>query len=531
MVQIMNKTSLTAILCDDEAAILEELRAAIPWDSLGVEIVACASNGQEALSAILKHRPNIAIIDIRMPSLSGVEVIAQTRAAVIPTDFIILSGYDDFHYAKEAIQYGAKAYLLKPLNISELYEALYRIFDERSQLPANRASRSFRNELTLNFFHRLLDGKILEQSELSFMLRHANLPLSDSSCYIMALQFDRNRNDTPLADIKACLEGEFAQEHCVFIPYNQGSLVGIFNETGVVPLQLAERTLYSLRAGALPLPLIGIGDPVPSLMNCHYSYNRALAAATYRLYGDENRVFTYNIICTVPPTLRPTDIDPQPLLLAIIHNDVSMISRYCQDLIKQILYVPMPPPNYVLSLCYTLFSKVEQGISASLHGGITDIINPKELYALKTIGEIQKWLVQSFSQLAGYITAVHGFGTPKLQGAEHAQIEEDSIILAAKKYIRDHITEDLKLEDIAREVHLSPAYFAIYFKNKSGVNLRDHILNEKMEFARRELLDPDFPVTEVAFKIGYRDYRSFSRAFKKIHGMTPSDFQAKFKQS
>ena len=72
-------------------------------------------------------------------------------------------------------------------------------------------------------------------------------------------------------------------------------------------------------------------------------------------------------------------------------------------------------------------------------------------------------------------------------------------------------------------------YFVIYFKNKTNVNLRDYLLTEKMEYARRVLMNPSASISDVAYDVGYGDYRSFSRAFKNVHGITPSDFQAKYR--
>ncbi|MDE6220283.1 MAG: response regulator, partial [Lachnospiraceae bacterium] len=112
-------TYFTAILADDEISILRELENAVDWAELGIQLVRLATNGQDALSAILEFRPDFAIIDIKMPDLDGIEVIQKTRKLGILTDFIILSGYDSFSYAKDAIRYGAKAYLLKPLDSSE----------------------------------------------------------------------------------------------------------------------------------------------------------------------------------------------------------------------------------------------------------------------------------------------------------------------------------------------------------------------------------------------------------------------------
>ena len=88
--------------------------------------------------------------------------------------------------------------------------------------------------------------------------------------------------------------------------------------------------------------------------------------------------------------------------------------------------------------------------------------------------------------------------------------------------------EQIRLEDIADIVNLSPSYAAIYFRKKTGTTLREFILERKMEDARKLLAIKDSSVTDIAFRLGYHDYRSFSRAFKNITGMTPSEFQDKF---
>jgi len=125
-----NTVEFTAVLADDEYSVLEGVKTAIDWESLGIRIAALASNGHEALDAIIKYKPDLAIIDIRMPDLTGIQVIERCRNAGISTDFIILSGYDDFSYAKEAMRYGAKAYLLKPLNSTELTKSAVFLWKE-----------------------------------------------------------------------------------------------------------------------------------------------------------------------------------------------------------------------------------------------------------------------------------------------------------------------------------------------------------------------------------------------------------------
>lgn len=149
-----NAVEFTAVLADDEELILKRLENAVDWPQLNIRLVALAQNGKDALDAVLSHQPDLAVIDVRMPELSGLEVIRRTRKAGIQTDFIILSGYDDFSYAQEAIRYGAKAYLLKPVNSSELYDEIYRLCLERSRQKGPKLGRLYQNKLNVSFFNR-----------------------------------------------------------------------------------------------------------------------------------------------------------------------------------------------------------------------------------------------------------------------------------------------------------------------------------------------------------------------------------------
>ena len=525
----------TVILADDEISILEGLNSAISWAELGISIVAQATNGPDALGAILEHDPDFAVIDIRMPGLNGLEVIQRAKNSGVKTNFIILSGYNDFSYAKDAIRYGAKAYLLKPVNSQELYDELYRLCLEQSKLNPGSTSRLYQEKLNHNFLSNLIDSKILEPGMVRQILNRTEIALSDSTCYTCVLLYEPADDtgtpaDLPAKEIIACLNEQFRSEKYVFWKYNETQIIGIFNSSSVVPFQRAVQCLDALRDRQLPLPVIGLGDTVSGLLECAYSYSRALTAVTYQLYDSSSQIFTYEVICVTPPTVRLSDIDYMPLVQSIVRKDLTGIRTYCSEFIDKLLYVPMPPPNYVFSLCYALFHLIEEEFSNFSHQEITAIATAQDLYRFKRLAQIREWMGSSFCQLAEFIDAVYGYATPKYAAAQKNLPEtDDPVIKTAKEFIHRNITNHLKIEDIARHVHLSPSYFAIYFKSKTNMNLRDFLLAEKMEYARRILMNPATAVTNVAYDLGYGDYRSFSRAFKNVHGITPSDFQAKYR--
>ena len=156
---------------------------------------------------------------------------------------------------------------------------------------------------------------------------------------------------------------------------------------------------------------------------------------------------------------------------------------------------------------------------------ITDFAKSQDLYQCTDTQQIIDWLCNTFCDLSDMVDAIYGYSNPQSDKRVDISLVDDEIISAAQKYIKDNITQMIKLEDIARTVHLSPSYFATYFKEKTGANLRDFLLQTKMEYAATELRSKKQTIMEVADSLGYSDYRSFSRAFKNIYGCTPSDFQ------
>ncbi|MGI5990612.1 MAG: response regulator transcription factor [Lachnospiraceae bacterium] len=538
----------TAVICDDESSIVDELTHAVRWEELGISIVGSASGGREALDLILNKRPDIVIMDIRMPDLSGLEVMKAVREAKLTTEFIILSGYDEFNYAKEAIRFGAKAYLLKPLNLNELYDELYDICTQSA--GRQRPNAAYLKKITENFLRNLISGHITSQESLTSRLSGSGSFLHDGKSYCICLSWEEPilRNGATSARILHAIDTCSLKDPHVFLVYTDSQIAGVCNSGAGDPLGDCIRIQGKLADESIPTPLIGIGDPVESLLQVPYSYNRALTAMTYQIYNNRQNVFPWTVICATPPARKFTDIDCLSLVQCIVKGDRKGIQNACKDFLNELMYVPMPAPNYLLGGCYSLCQRIDREFAEWTQSDIQGLSAPRELYSLRSIDTITGWLIQRFTYLSEYIDAVYGYGRQK-SGSETSGLSsseksakdglpvrtddpvkcDDEIVRKAASWIQSHILDNPRIEDVAREVHLSSSYFAIYFKKKTGINLRDYMLREKMEYARIALLKPETQVGELALTLGYNDYRSFSRAFKNITGLTPSDFQAKYR--
>lgn len=157
-----------AIIVDDEIETSQILRELIDWDSLGFEVVDVCSDGISAYSSIMLHRPQIVLTDIMMPGLTGIELVSRVHATSLNVRFIIISAYGEFEYAREAMQYGVKHYLLKPCNEEQITEAINELYADllQEKLARNKSGASARKKHELNYFSPQIESvlRIIEEN-------------------------------------------------------------------------------------------------------------------------------------------------------------------------------------------------------------------------------------------------------------------------------------------------------------------------------------------------------------------------------
>lgn len=528
--------TLSLLIADDEASIRQGLSSTIDWEARHVHIVGEARNGDEAFEKICALRPDIVITDIKMPASSGLDLIERVRAAGGETHFIILSGYDDFAFAQRAIRSKIACYLLKPVKTDVLLAEVERIREEesaemrsgarydRAQLAAQRGS----DVLEEQFYKKLADGEFHSENDILGTLHSLHLDPIPCPCIAAVLRFVLPcETDVSLFTQKDAHLFKVAFRNVLDEMARGNRNVEVFEDHGyeigilVAPKEnligfLTEFTDTMKQIGQAEFT-VGIGSPAETLLDVTTSCRTAFEAVEYHMYETGSSFFDFDELAASQPEAKP----PQPpamqkLAEAVVSDDTAAIERELDSFFEKIFYIPVPPPRYVRGMCSYLLGDVSnrvigylrQGCSVPLAGG-TDGID-----GLATFREIRAFLLQALTDMAAGIQSDKKAHIPP-------SIEE------AQNYIRSHVFSRLLVKSVAEQMHLSESYFTALFKKTVGITVQDYILNCKLEKAKELLIEKKMSIFEISDLLEYRDYRSFSRAFKRYTGNSPTEFQQK----
>ena len=526
----MNTPSAVSVLiADDEASIRNGLRSAVESLDPNLQVLGTARNGLEAWEFIQTYSPDLVITDIRMPICDGLELMKRCREALLQTEFIILSGFDDFSYAQSAIRYGARSYLLKPFKIEELKDDLAILIPEiqknrqRQTLSDDHLSEAILELSRKSFLNQLIHNEFHYKDDLTSAARNSKLVFPDLPCQVLLFAMGQTAASSSSVELKQAIHS-YLDEFPVYIwelePSRLAALVFSSTDEETSSIHHAASRLLDHWNGQYSCPLtISIGSQSLDLLQMGHSYGIAVTALSYQMYTHSPGIFDSSVICTTPPPSEASHTDTAPLLEFIWNNDQNGILSWFRAYINTIFYIPMPPPSFIRGMLIYLVTDIQNSLKKQMdHCQEADFASPyTKINEFHSFQQMENWCA---SQLLQYGTLL----------SEYRGAEKDRIIVKAKQFINAHIDQKISAELVAESVHLSATYFATYFKARTGINFRDYVLNQKMERAKYLLTSADANIGEISYAVGYDDYRSFYRAFKNYTGYTPSEYQAQYQK-
>ncbi len=529
------------MVVDDKADVIQGIVQLGNWKESGFCVVQTASSGEKALVHVKQLMPDVVITDIKMPFMDGLTLLAEIKKISPSTKVIILSGYDYFEYAKEAVRLGAEEYLLKPARITMIQDAVLRakikLDQEQSRKQEDAILRNRLKEslpLLRDEYFRYLTrfGKNLDYDEVKQRFNFLGITLDLEQFYVVIIELDKANSTTldeitqrelnRLAIVTAACDIFSANCQCAIFQEGHDKVVVLANYDGAKQgneyktevFAMSEQLRTWTNHELMSTITISIGGFYSKLSGIQQSYTDAQEALSHKLYRGSNCVIMFQDIDRGFPLSSYPHKEEQELLSVVkagIHDQaLPYLDAYLSSVFDNHNASPRLCRTICLGLVNSLFQLDMQTMEESVPlVTLTDPYNQFE--DLKTRIEIHTWLQLWVCALA-----------KKHHNRRKKRLEHDMEL--AQQYIRNHYNENISIQRVAEHVCLSPTYFSTVFKDVTGDTFLEFLTKIRIEQAKELLLTGSYKVYEVANMVGYTDRRYFSTLFRKHTGVTPAEW-------
>lgn len=517
------------LIADDEPMILNGLKYIIPWEEHGMEIVGEARNGQEALDIINQEDINIIITDIRMPVMDGLGLITRAKELSKAIQFIVLSGYDEFNYVKEALALGVQNYLLKPLNKQELSYtlscAIEKIDSDMLRIANEQKSLDI---LRQNILYRWVTNSI-EPKELLDRASIIGVNIDYKRYLVCTIKVLRDPSEDLVSfDGNIVPAGFGVQDICTsimaeadagiaFLDFN-GDVVLIFSDDGSLSVESIHEVLkdctHTIKERLKINVFVTVGDFQNSHTAVHKSYQNAVALQKYVLVLPPNTIVDFKQTQNGHSECEP-DFNSELLKNLISTGKKEETVQYINMLFDTMKATEGITPSHiymttveilsVINLCLRKLGSRTNPILADFHEIFSGMIEMKNLDELK-------------NRILAIVTH-----TVELLGIHEGQATP--VIKDAISYINSHYAKDISLKELSYHFNINPAYLGQQFKKETSVLFTDYINNLRVKKAIELLTGSSLKTSEICEKVGYRDVNYFYRIFKKITGVSPTEYR------
>lgn len=537
---------IKVFLVEDEFIVREGIKNNIDWDKYGYEFCGEASDGELAFPIISKEKPDIVITDIRMPFMDGLELSRLIKKELPQIKIIILSGHEEFEYAKAAIQIGIEEYLLKPINGDELLQAVNhvaeKIKEERENSQTANDSGDI-SELRINgkreLFNDLIDGET-PLSELLERGRELELDLM-AECYnILMLKIQRPQNGASYSKrieelydrVEAYAEEQREDMICFDrAPEGKAILFKGEKESDVdAKIQSFTEFFRNLIAGYEDVSYFGsVGHSVLRVRELNRSYEAASHVFAYRFLVDGNR-----IVC-MEDIERPGKMSAKDNNCLIGSVDTGGLDkRKIEGFLRggEIEETRFFVEEYIRNTGEAGNSSMifRQYIIMDMFFAATHFLSQIDEEKAKSIQEpfsSPEQMQDTISRLDTTVDYIVDLFQSVMEVRDRQMTEHNSdVVEVAKNYILDNYSqEDLTLNSVASHVNVSPNHLSAMFSQKTGQTFVKYLTDIRMNRAKELLKCTNKRSNEISEEIGYKDPHYFSHLFKKNVGCTPLQYR------
>lgn len=501
---------LKVLIIDDEPYVREGLKYIVDWNENGFEVCGEASNGDEGYEKILELKPDIILLDIQMPGKLGLEILKDVRKRGIKGRFIIISGYSNFEYAKQAIKYGVKDYLLKPIDEDELLDIALKLKNEIEEEDKSKNNIE-KNKVALRQYvlgQLMLNNDSNEYEEVKESLNNSSFQVALISNSLNQYNFDNvlKIEDLILKDIDE-------KENIDIIRLGDRVSLVIRNMNIKYTYKILTKVKERLDKALGGNNFIALGEEVGNIDDLYLSYKNAKKLT--------NNKFLFNRL-EVASDLKidRKNIDFNLSEKEILENTYTYVEigqsdklneslNILENLIRAKSYNENESKVLITKSLIDFEEKVKRdyNLSAQDINIGEDIID--KIYSEENLQDIMQVLSNGLSKISKGISIN----------------SNNSSIKRIVKYVQTNYYKDLKLETLAEIFNYNSAYLGKIFKSYTGESFNTYLDKLRIEEGKKLLVEKNLKVYEVSKLIGYKNIDYFHSKFKKYVGMSPLNYK------
>lgn len=541
---------LKIFLAEDEVVVRETIKRMIPWEELGFELVGEAADGEMALPLLIRQQPDLLITDIKMPFMDGLTLARLAKKEIPGLKVVILSGYDDFNYAKQAIGIGVEDYLLKPITKNALIERLSEIRSryehEKTQKEYyekfQREMQAYEKNSSRDFFEALVGGsmdmmevyKRAEKLGLDIVAEAYNVLIFTMNCD-EDFSGQRDEYSSWEAESLELLENFFAGHSSAMLfrsnIFSYGVLLKGQRETIEENTRVCVdeiRKILSRQDGRREW-FLAVGQSVERLSQIQKSYHTASRAFSQRDLYDENILY-YDEMETMehPGGQAETEdnaylqkVDVNALNPAILQKFLSNgLQEETENFVKDYFYAIGQEPMESLVFRNYVILNVRFSVISFIKGLGCDTNEMESADTEEVLAESGKNMESAIAYAKKMISQAIEIRD------QNSGNKNRSILKTAVDFIDSHyMDEEISLNTVANVANVSSNHFSALFSQNMGQTFIEYLTTLRMNKAKELLRCTGMRSSEIAGEIGYKDAHYFSYLFKKTQGMTPSDYR------
>lgn len=529
---------LDIVIIDDDRIVRQGIIQLIDWKSIGCEIVGEASNGRAGFQLIKELHPQIAIVDIKMPVMSGLELTRILKETAPEVEILILTGYSEFDYAREALRLGVKNYLLKPVKPDEIVENVLQVKQKIEEEQKVRQQMEEKQKimtgniqmLTTYFLQQVIAGDILNSDEYFRRANELKLVFRGPKYQVMVIDIDdysaivpSNSNEQlkklheNLSQLFDKLFGEKYGTKSFFTHNNE--LCAILNTESA----RAEEVLEDCRALQKKTKIllntsvtIALGDLQENVNGIPDSFTKAMTSLKMKGYQEEGAIIEFSRV-DIPGKSMNIDLKEEEHMLSDSLRGLD--EKRAKELIDQIfrkirergMSYEQVKNMAVRQVIVSLQEVESNGLDfQDILGRNASILD--ELNNCRIMNDIQIWMREFMEKLIQQLKAMKNYSY-------------SSVVATAIQYIADNYQQEIRVEQIADLVYVTPNYFSRIFYQETGVHFVDYLNQYRLKKAKLLLQDKKRKTYEIAELCGYQNYKYFSFIFKKYEKCSPRQYR------